>query len=275
MKAQVVKVTPKVAQNYLDFNVKNRNIDESKVDFYSQQMINGEWKENGESIIFDLKGNLKDGQHRLRAIIKSNKSYSIPIVTGVTSDVMATIDTGKNRTLSDVLKLNGFKNPTLLAAISVKIIKDIKGEHRTLGSSSSKRRKGGVSNSYALDFCSENNDDLQKLLNEGKSLIKKSPYKILSASEVCFMLYIIGGFDYQDVHVSFLKRILGISMKEGTGSQYLHRKLFNAKINKDPLNRVWVLAIFIKAFNLFLDGDAPVKYLQYDLKTPFPKVSKI
>jgi hypothetical protein len=103
-------VTPELAKNYLRFNLKNRKPSPNHIDFLSNEMKKELFLENGESIIFDKYGNLKDGQHRLLAIIKSSKSYNIPIVRGVEPDVMATYDTGKNRSAADVLSLNGYKS---------------------------------------------------------------------------------------------------------------------------------------------------------------------
>lgn len=269
MKAQIVRVTPEVAINYLKSNKKNRGVDKRKVEFYSSQMKNGEWKENGESIIFDTKGILKDGQHRLLAVISSKKSFLFPIITGVSSDVMPTIDTGKNRSLADILTLNNFKYATTIAAVAVKILK---GTNRN---PDTKRSATGISNSKGLDFCTAYEEELINLVKTSTSLYKKSAYKILTTTEIAYLIHLIGGFNFKEVHVNFMKHVLGIRINEGSGSQYLHKKLFNSKINKDPLNKQWVKAIFIKAYNQFIDGDAPVSYLQYDLTKPMPKVNQL
>ena len=79
--------------------------------------------ENGESIVFDKYGILKDGQHRLNGIVATGKSYHICVVRGVEPDVMSTIDTGKSRTPGDVLYLNGFQNANKVAALIVVIKK--------------------------------------------------------------------------------------------------------------------------------------------------------
>ena len=38
----------------------------------------------------------------------NNDSFYIPVIRGVESNCMATYDTGKTRSASDILKLNGF-----------------------------------------------------------------------------------------------------------------------------------------------------------------------
>ena len=268
MKATIVRVTPEVAQNYLKNGGKNRKVDDDKVLFYTAMMENGEWKENGEAIIFDKMGSLKDGQHRCHAIIKSNHSFWIPIITDVACDVMATIDTGKNRSLSDILTINGFKNTSTLSAVIIMILKRGDG----LRFVNAQRSKTGVSNSFALDYCIKNEDALVRLVKESISLNKAQPYSVLGVSKIAYGLYRIGGYDFTDVHINFIKHVLGNMHNDGNAAQYLHKKLYNSRINKEPLNWTWVMAIFIKAWNLFIEGDPAVKYLQYDLKNPFPKV---
>ena len=72
---------------------------------------------------------LTDGQHRLMALLNPGKSYHIPVVKGVNVKSMATCDTGKNRSASDVLSINGFKNASLLSSL-------IKYKYKNKGSKS-------------------------------------------------------------------------------------------------------------------------------------------
>jgi hypothetical protein len=65
----------------------------------------GRWKSNGESIKFDKKGNLVDGQHRLKAITLSNTTHEMVVVTGLEPEVFDTIDIGKGRTAAEALEV--------------------------------------------------------------------------------------------------------------------------------------------------------------------------
>ena len=117
MESIVITLTPEIAKRYLSKNKKNRSMS-SKVHLYAEDMKAGRWKENGESIIIDKNGVVKDGQHRLSATIISQHEWMVPIVTGVEPSVMDTIDTGKNRSLSDILKLENVIRPVLSAALT-------------------------------------------------------------------------------------------------------------------------------------------------------------
>ena len=122
MKAEIIYLNPSKAKELLSMNIGNRNKKSNVKKFYVKQMKEGSWKENGEPIIVDTSGIVKDGQHRLLAVIESGHSYNVPLITGVDPNVMDTIDTGSNRSLSDVLNLNGFLYPSNLSALVKAII---------------------------------------------------------------------------------------------------------------------------------------------------------
>ncbi|HMC01373.1 MAG TPA: hypothetical protein VKN14_10100, partial [Flavobacteriaceae bacterium] len=61
MKANVIKITPKKAEELLEKNTGNRIVSPHRVAQYAQNMVDGDWEENGEAIIFDKKGVLKNG----------------------------------------------------------------------------------------------------------------------------------------------------------------------------------------------------------------------
>jgi hypothetical protein len=65
-----VLVTPEIAEYILKVaNCNNRNISKATVDSYVNDIWNGAWKDNGERVKFGKDGNLRDGQHRLSAIV--------------------------------------------------------------------------------------------------------------------------------------------------------------------------------------------------------------
>ena len=66
-------ITPEIASNMLAKNIGNRKISRGLVEAYATAMLNGEWDEDvGDSIALDSDGFLRNGQHRLAAIVKAN-----------------------------------------------------------------------------------------------------------------------------------------------------------------------------------------------------------
>ena len=106
--AEMEMITPQIASEYLAKNTNNyRVLSKSKVDSYAEDMKSGNWQENGEGIAFSEDGTLKDGQHRLQAIIRSGVTIPMLVVRGVASDVQI-YDWGTGRTNAQVARSGGY-----------------------------------------------------------------------------------------------------------------------------------------------------------------------
>ncbi len=111
-------ITPQDAQAILAANGNNRNVRQTRVDTYARDMANSKWLPNGASFVFDKKGHLVDGQHRLHAIIRANKTlHNALVVDGIADEAHRSIDTGLARSFADELKWRGEKNVGELGAV--------------------------------------------------------------------------------------------------------------------------------------------------------------
>lgn len=116
----IMTITPEIAEEMLKRNANNyRAIDKRKVEMYAREMEKGLWEQNYEAIQIDENGNLKNGQHRLLAIIRSGKPQEILVVRGVGKDV-SVFDIGKTRTVGEIAKARGEEvNSSTISAVSV------------------------------------------------------------------------------------------------------------------------------------------------------------
>ena len=116
--SEVVVITPAEAAEILRTKNKvNRAIDRRLVARLAASMKAGEWKVNGECIVFAPDGTLLDGQNRLSAIVKSGVAITTCVMYNVPEDARATMDSGKKRTAADVLRFMGYKNSNIMAPI--------------------------------------------------------------------------------------------------------------------------------------------------------------
>lgn len=274
LSAEVVNVTPAVAENFLRYNVKNRKVSEKQVLFLTNEMKQGRFIENGEAIIFDKNGELKDGQHRLLSIIKSEKSYNIPIIRGVEPLAMATYDTGKNRSAGDVLTLNGFKNGNYIAAFIKLVYKFSKkgSKHREANGNS---RMDSLTNQQVLEFCSENYDWINDMFKACISIYDKQTIKVLPVTSLMLIAYLIDKENPSVEVYDFLGHLSGNSRQSETATSYLYAKLSNSKLNKEPLNFYWVLGMSLKSWNFFADGNPAIKYFRFSTDQELPSVKKV
>lgn len=120
IQSAVETITPAKAKEYLKKNTSNyRKMSRSVIRSYADDIKNGRWELNGETIIFGKDGSLKDGQHRLAAIVLAGKAADILVVRGVESGAHK-IDIGKRRTDVDILNAEGFEcDATLIATANI------------------------------------------------------------------------------------------------------------------------------------------------------------
>src|SRR5215472_1800793 len=82
MEASVEDVTPEQALAWLTNAARNRQINDTAVRRYGQDMANGRWRLNGQGLIFDTDGKLVDGRHRLTAVAATGCTVQMLIVRG-------------------------------------------------------------------------------------------------------------------------------------------------------------------------------------------------
>ena len=96
-------ITPALAREMLKVNVSNRRLRPWKINAYAALMTKGVWVITGESLLFDVRGNLMNGQHRLLACIKANVSFVTTVLRGAPPEAYDYVDSGMKRTMADVL----------------------------------------------------------------------------------------------------------------------------------------------------------------------------
>lgn len=119
---EVVDVDPELAMEWLLNNENNRKHREALVRQYAQDMVEGRWEFNGEPIQFSATGRLLNGQHRLKAVLRSQTTQKFTVGRGFADSIQGTIDTGARRTAGDSLTLEGFTNTRTLAALAKLVI---------------------------------------------------------------------------------------------------------------------------------------------------------
>ncbi len=89
---------------------------------YAHEMKSGQWKETPEPIIFDTDDNLVNGQHRLEAVRMSGKTVRMTVSTGWPPQtnggvgLVDVVDSGRPRSISQLLHMHGAKNANNIAA---------------------------------------------------------------------------------------------------------------------------------------------------------------
>ena len=115
---EVKEITPELAKDILEnHNNLNRNRNKEHVKALLNNMKQGTWRFNGDTIRFDRDGELIDGQHRLAALVEFGKPLPVIVVKGFDKETIRTIDQEiRPRNLADLFKMNGVKDAINVAS---------------------------------------------------------------------------------------------------------------------------------------------------------------
>lgn len=116
-------VTPEMAAAWVSptMNPRNRRAKKGRVDYFVSVIETGQYKYTGEPVQFsgfldDGTAQLRNGQHRLIAIVRTGQPQTMLVVEGIDDDVMPYLDTGARRSFADNLEIRGISNARDLAA---------------------------------------------------------------------------------------------------------------------------------------------------------------
>lgn len=101
------QLTPEIAREFLELNTGNRRVNRTRVRALASAMERGEFYNNGDTIRIGKDGRLYDGQHRNYAVIESGVTITVILVEDLEPEALPTIDQGRARTSSDILKMVG------------------------------------------------------------------------------------------------------------------------------------------------------------------------
>lgn len=116
---EIVDVTPELAEMLLDRNADNRFVSNHLVEAISRDITEGRWVCNGETVIVSDGGELNDGQHRCRAVVKAGRTIRTFMTFGVPRASRMTVDgQQKTRLPGDYLAMDGIANAHQVAAVA-------------------------------------------------------------------------------------------------------------------------------------------------------------
>lgn len=115
---EVREITPQEASEILATkNTKNRRPNKNHIKALALNMTNGTWRYNADPIRFDANDTLIDGQHRLLAAEKSQKTILFKIVRGLDPECIKAIDIEmKTRNLTDLLFMDNVSDANNVGA---------------------------------------------------------------------------------------------------------------------------------------------------------------
>lgn len=241
-------ITPTLAQEWLDRGGLNRHVTNYRVGLYAAEMRRGEWQLTGDTIKLDTRGQVRDGQHRLLAVVESGVDLQVLVVRNVPDEAFDVMDVGKSRSIPDVLGIHGYKYVNGLAsAVRNLILWEAIGrfvantiEHRAL-----------VTTVTALDYVQQHPDVAQAMrVAEAVRLALTGGIGLWAALFTLFERYnleLAQGFEY--------KLLNGEDLRRGDPILVLRNRLLSAGarpfLTQDAQDKEQLAAAVIKAWNAY------------------------
>jgi len=248
----VVTLTPEMAADLLSRNEHNRKFSKANYGTVRRSVENGEWMLNGESIKISQNGYILDGQHRCRAVVETGISIPTLLVEGLPDESQDTMDTGKTRTLADILTIRGDVNTIGLSALIRKFLVSERYGFVAAFSSSMGSASYSLTNRECLEWL-DGNPWVRDYVQPGRTVSRATS---AGSSMAGFLMRTFDNIDAED-SAFFWGRVLdGVNLAEGHPIYTLRKTLRLLSENgKGERNQKYLGALIIKAWNAYRSGD--------------------
>lgn len=242
-----VWVTPELARLWLTRNHKNRKIREHLVNALARDMVTDHWAYTGEAIKFDRTGKLLDGQHRLKAILKSGSTVKMFVIVDLPTEAQSFMDAGARRSAGDALAFRDEVNASLLAST-------IRFAIRFDGKRSSKE---AISHAEIIAYLTEH-PEIRRYVGLTQRHYKKIDMK---PSVFAYALWRLFQIDERDAQ-RFLSDVIEMrSTGIGDPIYTLLARFRTARKNREKLDSVTELGFVFRVWNAYRTG-ATLKILK-------------
>lgn len=256
-------IGPELAQKYLNYAAPNRRVRDGTVSQYARDMFAGRWFPS--LIRFDDKGNLVDGQHRLRAILASKTEQIFYVERNTPSDAIHSIDVGLRRTIGDAFSIAGETNSNTLAS-AVRIASHLENFPGTPPASWTRTP---MSTEEAFQYLADN-PRIRHSTAIGAEVARQIHFPPSLATALHY-LEMKRSIPYAEEF--WAKMISGAELTEGTGPYALRKLVIEDRLRPKgtQMDQNMLYAVSIKGWN-FWEYDKAVRQLRWlrGASEPFP-----
>ncbi|WP_309773841.1 hypothetical protein [Nitrobacter vulgaris] len=241
--SRIITIDPASAEILLEErNEGNRPPKPNKVQQFASDMSGKRWGVTGDTIKFAPDGRLLDGQNRLAACVRANKSFTTHVVFNIDSSLFGRMDIGKPRNPADVLHIAGYKYAsTLAAAVRWAYLLDTNPYNRET-----------LRPEFVLDLVRDRYPDIEPFLKEGRTVNQQYAHP---AGQIAALIYKFAKSDTTKAH-DFVRAWLS-GQRNGkyqiidTMQALLHSQKAN---NNGRIHELTRAAVIVKAWNIFKAG---------------------
>lgn len=262
VEAKIETITRAKAMKLLESNKNNRPLNQTNLKMLIHELQRNNFQITGETIKIADDGTLLDGQHRLQAVVQSNIPLTTLVVTGIRNDAFLYIDTGKMRSASDALALNGIKNAIQMSAVGRFAMVFQKNSTDFRGSN--KRLK--LSNADICAFVSKNDKNVVDSCHVGYN--KKN--KLINKSILGGLHFIFKRINTEDADDFCHRLIEGDALALNSPIHVLRSEFIKDAKNKRKMTSYEKVGLICKAWNYYR-SNKKITDLRFDINDAIPK----
>lgn len=259
--AEIVTITPDIANRLLEQNEENRKPKERTIAGVARDIKCGHWEVNGETIKISIEGWLNDGQNRLLGIIRADEPVQTMVAFGLKRKSRMTVDMGMSRTASEFLFMQKVPNANA-AAIIARMNLTLKSGHSKLGGAF-----GHTKQDVIAYFDLRRNDILTAHKEVGQSSFARS----VSGHAFLPTAYMnIRPIDTQGCENFFSALATGANLDVDDPVLWLRARLIESRNSKESIRNEARLELVLRYWNTWARGDKLKKHVS--LSGSYPKI---
>jgi hypothetical protein len=236
----IESISPSDAHAYLALSNGKQTKPRSGLVRYAEDMKNNRWLLTGEPIVFNAHGRLDNGYTRLHACILADTPFTTLVVRGTATKTFDVIDTGKSRSLADLLRFRGKEYVNTVGYVAKRVACMDKGVPVSSGAPITRQEEMATVRNYP---------EIEEYARKAQALGKGIPHALIA-----YVWYLFGN-EYPLKTAAFFRAGWpqdGDVVDTQHPAYRLKNKLTNEKLSKaDRLRFVFV------ALNSFLAGERP------------------
>jgi hypothetical protein len=264
---RIITVTPTMAADWLETrNQRNRNISPKRVAGYIAEIQRGDWRFNGDSIRFDVHGNLLDGQHRLAAVAQAGVPLRFVLAVGLPPEAQDTMDLGAKRSIGNILQLRGVPDTNNMAA-AAQLCWGYVNNTLSRGDTASRR---GTPHQVA-SFVDEHLETLHAAILQASALKKMLPVRKSTAAAA---YWIIAQADPDNAARFWGPLLDGAGLVADSPILLLRNRLTREAGAPRKAETRQILAAYVKAWNAWAE-DRVIQLLIWKDNEGFPQARKV
>lgn len=254
MEFSIETITPQMADKYLAMSPENRVTKTTTrvANTYAEAMKRGEWRLNGECIVFDKEGRPLDGHHRLIAVTIAGIPVTFSVCRGVDREAFTTYNCGLRTNLAQILGMKQVKNSNLIMGMI--------GININLCNTGRIRANNGMSSGSTRTVTSDYNVYIadQKAYDDTAELANRlNAYgKVLKTTWIGGVYYFLthkGGYTPLEA-LPFFEALCHLETSGVTPCDTLRNFIIRHRMSNMKIEDGFLAALLIKAWNAYITG---------------------